>query len=289
MRVRELDSKSDDDLRQLADECFARMDVRGTDEASQHLNEAQFYLAVLRARHDDRIARRDLILEIVVIALILAEVLFGWWEGNQQAAILGDMKTSTAATATALQAQGDILRKVNDNTSATVTAFGKLQTAQDGSLAAQKQNLSTSKDTLKSIGRMNAALDQELNLAFAISVSVTVDSKLQHVGLVNVSKTAIYVWGGKYDTGAPVKFNDERFIAPGSAYEFFQWGAIFDLAKALPKGTTKTVPLDFYLLSADAKPYIAHTLLYEVWEADEMKLYPSVQSVKQETWPVDAK
>jgi hypothetical protein len=287
MRVRELDSKTDDDLRQLADECFARMEERGTVESSQHLNEAQFYLAVLRARHDDRIARRDLILEVVVILLILAEVLFGWWEGNKQAAILGDMKTSTAATATALQAQGSILNKMNDNTSATVTAFGKLQTAQDGSLVAQKQNLSTSKDTLKSIGRMNAALEQELNLNFAVSISVLADNEQKRITIYNLTRTAIYIWGNRYDSGPPVQFVDERFISPGGGYSFFGETLFNAAAIAVPKGQEKNVPFDLYLESAEGKPYIAHGFLTEKWEGENMKIYSTTTSVKPETWPAD--
>jgi hypothetical protein len=136
---------------------------------------------------------------------------------------------------------------------------------------------------------MNVALEQELNLAFAVSVVVTVDDKLQHIGLVNTSKTAIYAWGARYNNGPTEKFTDERFIAPASTYNFFNWSVVFDEAKAISKGSTRTVSLDFLILSADAKQYIAHAQLYEVWEEEDMKLYPSVQSVKQEPWPVDSK
>jgi hypothetical protein len=287
MRVRELDSKSDEDLRQLADECFVRMEERGTVEAPQHLNEAQFYLSVLRTRHDDRIARRDLFLELVVIFLILAEVLFGWWEGNKQAAILGDMQTSTAATATALKAQGVILSKMNDNTSATVTAFGKLQTAQDSSLMTQRQNLTTSKDTLVSVGRMNAALEQEINLNFAIAINVTADNEQKRITIYNLTKTAIYIWGEKYDGEPPVQFADERFISPGGGYQFFGETLFTTAANSVPKGQEKDVPFDLFLESAEGKQYIAHGFLTEKWEGEIMKVYSTTTSVKPEKWPAD--
>lgn len=285
MKVRELDSKTNDELRQLADESFARMEDRGAEEATTHLLTAQFYVSVLNSRRDDRVARRDLILEIVVIGLIALEIVFGLYEGNQQARILGDMKISTAATAKALQGQGLILSKMNDNSLATVAAFQKLQASQEASVLAQKQNLATSRDTLKSIGRMNSALEQQLNLAFAVSVIISADNDTKRLIIQNLSKTAVYIWGAKYDSEPPVQFVDERFIPPGGIYSFFE-DLIFNSATDLvPKGTQRDVPLDLYVESADAKQYVVHGFLTEKWEGDAMKLYSTITAVKIENWP----
>jgi hypothetical protein len=285
VRVQELDDKSDEELCRLADESFARMEERGTAEAPQHLQTAQFYLSLLNRRHDDRVARRDLRLEIIVIVLIALEIIFGLYEGSQQAAILSDMKTSTAATAKALQDQGSILSKMNDNTLETVKAFGKLQTAQDDSLLAQKQSLATSRDTLKSIGRMNTALDQELNLSFTVAVNVTVDDATKRLIIVNLTRTAIYVWGAKFDDEQPGKFPDERFLPPGGGY-FFSIETVFKTAaEQVVAGTQRKVALDLYLLSADGKQYVCHGYILETWEKDQIKLYPTVTTVKQEAWP----
>jgi hypothetical protein len=289
MKVRELDSKTNDELRQLADESFARMEDRGTEEATTHLLTAQFYVSILNARRDDRVARRDLILEFVVIGLITLEIIFGLYEGNQQAGILGDMKTSTAATAKALQDQGVILGKMNDNSLATVAAFQKLQASQDASVLAQKQNLATSKDTLKSIGRMNTALEQQLNLTFSVAISVLADNYAKRLTIGNLSKTAIYIFGAKYDDEPPAQFTDERFLPPGGSYAFFVDSVFKSATELVPKGTQRNVPLDLYLESADGKQYVAHGFLTEKWEGDVMKIYTTTTSVKPENWPAGLK
>jgi hypothetical protein len=285
MKVVELDSKTNDELRQLADESFARMDDRGVEEATTHLLTAQFYISILNARRDDRVAQRDLKLEIIVIVLIALEIIFGFYEGNKQAAILDDMKRSTAATATALHDQGLILSKMNDNSLATVAAFQKLQASQDASVIAQKQNLATSRDTLTSIGRMNVVLDQELNLAFAVSVNVTVDNSKKHLSLANLSKTSVYIWGGKFGDEPPGKFPDERFIPPGGGYDFFL-DPVYKLAViSVPQGSEKQIPLDLYVQSADGHEYVMHGFLLERWEGSEINIFPTMTSVKPEKWP----
>jgi hypothetical protein len=289
MRINELDAKSDEQLRRLADESFASMEERGVVEAPQHLQTAQFYLSLLNRRHDDRVAKRDLRLEITVIVLIALEIIFGLFEGSKQADILSNMQTSTAATAKALQDQGVVLSKMNDNTSATVTAFAKLQKAQDDSLSAQKQNLATSKDTLKSIVRMNTALDQELNLSFTVAINVTFDDPTKRLIISNLTRTAIYVWGAKFDDAPPGKFPDERFLPPDGNY-FFLLDRVFNQAEEqVPKGTQRKFIFELYLLSADGKQYVCHSYLLETWEKDQMKLYPTVISVKPESWPAGIK
>jgi hypothetical protein len=287
MKVKELDAKSDEELRQLADESFASMEDPHTAESLQHLQKAQFYLSLLNRRHDDRVAARDLRLEIIVIALIALEIVFGVVEGSKQADILSNMQASTAATAKALQDQGVILGKMNDNTSATVTAFGKLQTAQDGSLTAQKQSLATSKNTLGSIGRMNAALEQELNLNFAVAITVLADNEQKRITVSNLTKTAIYLWGAKFSGEPAQKFTDERFVSPGAGYAFFADSLFKSAVDSVPKGQQRDVPLDLYLESADGKQYIAHGFLTEKWEGDVMKFYTTTTSVKPEKWPGD--
>src|ERR1700722_5413256 len=103
MRVAEFKKKSDDELLQMADDCFALVEARGVQEEPAHLLKAQFYMNAVDRRHDAKIARRDFVLELIIIALILAEIIFGIVEGNKQASILDNMNRSTGATATATQ------------------------------------------------------------------------------------------------------------------------------------------------------------------------------------------
>jgi hypothetical protein len=151
MKVRELDAKTDEELRRLADESFTSMEDRGTAESLQHLHTAQFYLSLLHRRQDDRVAARDLRLEIIVIVLIALEIIFGFIEGSKQAAILSNMQTSTAATAATLQTQGTIFDTINGNTAKTVEAVKKLQEAQDNSLKTSNASLRANKQIVETL------------------------------------------------------------------------------------------------------------------------------------------
>src|SRR5260370_39300350 len=98
MRVEEFKNKTDDELFRMADDCFIKMEERGAMESPEYLLKAQFYINEINRRHDGTIARRDLVLELIIIGLIVAEIVFGILEGSKQAAILERMNTSTAAT-----------------------------------------------------------------------------------------------------------------------------------------------------------------------------------------------
>jgi len=104
MRVKEIENLSRKELRQRADDAFAKADEKGL----SYLMEAQFYMRELEHRHDSWVSIRDLILEIVVIGLILAEIV----EGNAQAKliaaqtqILQNLQNSTKSTADSLAEQ----------------------------------------------------------------------------------------------------------------------------------------------------------------------------------------
>jgi hypothetical protein len=86
-----------------------------------------------------------------------------------------------------------------------------------------------------------------------------------------------------------MKFPDAKFIAPGALYEFFFEDVFNRIATIVPKGSQQDFPLDLYIQSADAKPYIAHGFLTGKWEKDEMKIYSTTNSPKQEPWPANVK
>jgi hypothetical protein len=124
MRAQELlESLTDDELKARADGCFIRAESRElylqvkTAERQRLLAEADFYLKALIWRHDERTARRDFRLELIVIFLIAVEIalslyfgILGIREAHQQSAVLdrqlsvlSHMDTSSAATAAMLQ------------------------------------------------------------------------------------------------------------------------------------------------------------------------------------------
>lgn len=300
MKVEEFRNLSDDQLREKANECLANVDdLRYAALHAAKLLQAQLYMNEINTRNDEKIAERDekmagrsYKLEIWVIILIGLELLIGLGgiaigcrEGNQQVGVLQEMKKSTAATATLLQGQSSVLNTMNASASATATAMDKLQKAQDASLTAQRNSLVTLRNTLKSIGRMNDALDQELNLAFAVAINVTVDNATKHMTLANLAKTSVYVWGAKFGDEAPGKFPDERFIPPGGGYIFFLDDVYKLAAISVPRSSQKQVPLELYVQSADGREYVMHGFLLEKWEKDELNFYPTMTGVKLENWP----
>jgi hypothetical protein len=313
--IEEVESLSKAQLRLRVNEWFAYLAECGNEQRAGVVAQTEFYMRELERREnvevaardynmaeEDRrtnaiVAARDLSLaershkmEKGVIWLIGAELLlalvglvYGYIESSKQQKVLEQMGTNTHDTARILSEQGDVLGKMNTNTHDTVDAVGKLQKVQNESLDAQK-------NTLRSIGKMNESLQQQLNLAFAVAVAVTADQAAKRIIVTNQTKTAIYVWGIKYDGEPPLKFTDERFVAPGVSY-FFTIEKMFDIPlTTIPKnGSRQQVSLDFYLISADGKPYIAKCFLDEGWESDAMKIYPNTISVKQEAWPADVR
>ena len=301
MRVKDFKDMSDEELLQQADECF--IDIEKSDSWQEmhtaKLLRAQLFMNELDRRDNSRVAARDFKMArqsfwmefwvIVLIGLELIIAVAGLWygidEGNKQAKILDHMDQSTAATADILKTQGKILKTMNKNTADTVTAMQKLQVQQNDSLTAQQNSLATLRNTLSSITKMEKALEQELNLAFDVSVAVTTNNTARHISIVNQGKTAISVWGGKLNVEQPTKFDSPKFVAPGTQVEFFLEDAFAHLALLVPKGSKQTFPLEFYVLSADGKPYVIRGVVSGMWEKDQFNLYSTIASIKQEGWP----
>jgi hypothetical protein len=313
--IEEVEKLNEKQLRARVNEWFAYLLVCGSDQRAGVVAQAEFYMRELARRENAEIAARDytmaeedrrtnagiaerdfnmarrsermetrvVVLIGVEILIALAGLFYGIHEGNKQQKVLERMDKNTSDTARILSNQGEILNKMNANTHDTVGAVGKLQTVQNDSLGAQNK-------TLGSIGKMNASLQQQLDLAFTVSVSVTADQEAERIIVTNLTKTAIYVSAAKFDGEPSLKLTDERFMGPGVSY-FFKFEKIFSNARmTTPKGAPPhQVSLDFYLLSADGKPWVARGFLTEVWEGDALKIYPNTISVKQEAWPADVK
>jgi hypothetical protein len=164
MRVKEFKDKTDEELLQMADDCFALVESQGGVQQSAHLLKAQFYMNEVDRRHDGKIARRDFKMELWVIALILLEVLigiggtiFGIAEGNKQAAILDKMNTSTGATATATQG----VNTYSQDQAAKLKTLADEQTKSLGSLEQMNAKLQSS---LKQTADMVAAAQEQLKI-----------------------------------------------------------------------------------------------------------------------------
>jgi hypothetical protein len=144
MRAEELlETFTDEQLKAKVNGCFIQAENtnvlahRGPEERQYSLTEADFYLKALASRHDARIAQRDFLMEVAVIALIGIEIVlsvYGLWEGHQQGKLiekqtmaLTHMDTSSAATATAMQAARDSLKSLAEAQAASLKILQEQQ------------------------------------------------------------------------------------------------------------------------------------------------------------------
>jgi len=102
MNTEEFENAKEKDLRLKANECFGKLADSGSQEKPALLIEAQFYMDEIERRKQGTIARRDLVLELVVIVLIGLELYFGITGGNQQLSVLQRLEKSSCGTVAAL-------------------------------------------------------------------------------------------------------------------------------------------------------------------------------------------
>jgi hypothetical protein len=113
MRFEEFEKAKLKDLKREAKNRFSEYKdpITGGMDKPALLLEAQFYMTEMDRRHDNWIAWRDFVLEVVVIALIGIEIWVGVGQGkvvDQQTKILRDLLTSSSATTKVLQDQLDV-------------------------------------------------------------------------------------------------------------------------------------------------------------------------------------
>jgi hypothetical protein len=161
MRISDFQKKTEDELLQLAEDCFIAMDTAGVEQEPAYLLQAQLYMDQAAKLSDSRVADRDFKmakrsfkLEVWVIVLIGIEILLsivGLWygirEGNKQIAVLSQLNTSATATAKASEVQADALPKLVEEQKNSLSSLsdmnanlqGSLKKTTDMSVAMQKQ------------------------------------------------------------------------------------------------------------------------------------------------------
>jgi hypothetical protein len=176
MRAEEFDKASVEELQALADKCFDLAQspreeplpmhpdgMSGTayylsDEAKLRLLlEAQFYVAAVVRKRDEKVARRDFWLEVAVIILIGIEIVLsvagigiGIHEANQQSVVLSNIQKSTKDSATAMSAASTSLQFIANE-----------QTASRNALIEMNADLQQS---LKLSGSMTSAIQTEAKI-----------------------------------------------------------------------------------------------------------------------------
>jgi hypothetical protein len=240
------------ELKQKLNELFAAMKTRNNVLRPSLLLEAQFYMQELDRRHDSWISLRDLILELVIIALIGWEV----HEGNRQFDLLGAM---------------------NRNTAATVAAMNNLRQDQQASLATQKT-------TLETITAMNEGIQRQLGVNYEVNPEIIFLEDQKQLRVVNKGRDSLFLWGSKWRTSAVIMEKEGKFIPIGGNY-FVPADSIFREIDALPKGLQVNIPFEVYLAGADGRHYTVHLNVAVNWETGSRKVFTQALRIKREKWP----
>jgi hypothetical protein len=274
MNLEDLSRMSEAELRAKANEKLKKLDVNlpqgySIDEGPV-LSEAQFFIDEIERRKQSWTGLRDLILEIVVILLIGAELIYGVWGGNQQLVILQTLKASA-------DQQLVVLQNLNKSASETAKIMKALGDKQDVALATQQQ-------TLQLTGQMNGALQTQLGLNFLPALTLIYDAPTKSLVFQNFGKTNLSLWGSKLGDEPRSMTPEPRIITPTAGYKF----PVDDLLKVesqkVPKGTTETLRFPVYLKTANGKKYTATFLIIPNWKDDTLMLNVQLVGIGPENW-----
>jgi hypothetical protein len=209
MNLSKFEKLTKEELRRRADECFAKSKQVSGEAHIGTLLEAQFYTTELDRRHDSRIARRDLLLEIIVIVLIGAEIY--------------------------MSIRAETLQRRNFADEQTI--FQNLQR----SSAATADTLESLKATTET---MNGAVQKQVELFYDVEVTVTWNQSDKQVVLQNQGRTNVALWGMHIGAeGKPEFFKTANIIAPAGGLYANNMGAWYtQIAQTIQKGTVMPIP-----------------------------------------------
>ena len=237
MTFEEFATASPELLRAQAKACFDQANASPSwGGAPTLLLTAQFYLqeldrrqanrdrqdTTLERRHDQRIAWRDLFLEIIVILLIGGEIALAIKQGrdedqlmDKQNAILTRLQESSADTARTMQ------RVVDTTTS------------------------------------MSTATELQLGLQYKVDLAIAYDPSTKHIDLQNNGRTAITLTGTQLSRQSLHMLPQPHLIAGnGGRYSIPADTFVAELTDKVPFGTTATIPFSVYVHSQLGTPYV---------------------------------
>jgi hypothetical protein len=213
MRAKEFDEAEVEQLQAEADKYLEEAEApheegkRWVDDAEKLrlLFKAQFYLTAVARKRDDKTSRRDLILEVVVIALISVEIILslifglqGLSEGRRQADLLDKMRTSAAATADAMNSVKASLRQLADDQ------------------AVSRKNLEQMNDEFQK------SLITNRGMASALRAQLTLlreEQKSRALQLSRKPKLALYIGGVPADATLKVAFTAHQITDTSVSYD----------------------------------------------------------------------
>jgi hypothetical protein len=222
MQLTEIEKLKTKQLRQRVDEAFAKSDEKGPG----YLAEAQFYMRELEHRRDLWVSRRDLFLEMVVIALIGWEIHMGYQQQTHQDEAFEKEKT--------------IWEHMDTSTKATADTLSSLAGTSDA---------------------MNKALQKQLALFYDISVSTTYSSTDKRLTITNMGRTNVIIGGIKIANVVAVMIPEGRVVTPQSTYnvELAATLAYDYIVQQAAQDKDGLTPFDVYVRNERREEFVIHS------------------------------
>jgi hypothetical protein len=199
------------------DEAFELADQKGP----AYLMQAQFYMRELEHRRDSWVSTRDLILELLVIALIGWEIQMGYrgerlelQNFEKEQAVFANLQASSAATA--------------------------------GTLIALQE---TSK-------QMNEAVQKELAVSYEVSLNVKYDITSDRILITNEGRTNVALWGSKVGKSGIVMGKTARTLTPSVPYSIPGPEVAAGLSGVLPPGGFRPLPFVMFVKNERGEEFV---------------------------------
>ena len=245
MRLNEIEKLTKKQLKQRVDAAFELAEQKGPG----YLAEAQFYMWELEHRRDSFTSIRDLVLEIVVIALI-------GWEIH-------------------MSYRGERLESQNFEKEQAV--FANLQT----SSAATAGTLTALEDTSK---QMNEAVQKELAFSYEVSLNVKFDVTTDRIIVTNEGRTRVALWGSKVGKSGVVMEKGPRTLTPGVPYLIIGHEVTTGLSGIVPKGGFPPVPFVMFIKNERGEEFVARYEFAQMLMMGPSQIQPVMLSIAPFEW-----
>ncbi len=262
MTFDQFEKASKRDLREKAKECFEKSQDETVNPMirSGYILEAQLYTTELERRQSSRIALRDLLLELVVIALIGWEIYMSYGDDklmNKQNGILSGLQQSTSDTASTIKGLLDMTRTMNETAQTTARTMRALQSDMDAT---------------------NKGVHDQLSLFYDPAIVLVYQSDshrllFQNNGRTNITLNALKIWDG------PEQIQMHRVIVPSAAYYFDIETMYKKLTDSVPKGSTQSIPVIAEIRNETGKIFRVTSNLYVIWEHDTLTIHAQTYSI----------
>jgi hypothetical protein len=254
MQVEELERLSKKALRSRINECFATADEVGKERGPLY-EKAHFYMSELQHRRDSTVAARDLVLEIVVIALIGWEIHMGYRQELQQTRsfdqeqiIWKNMEASSDATAKQSQTTAKILESLSKTMESTKTAVER---------------------------QLAVSYDPQVLVHFILT---------ERLNILNSGHTSITLWGSKLASDPAFFLEVPSVLPPNGGYEFNAETLYKELSERLGNGSPLSFSYGIYIKNELGRKYVVDCTLTAFKENLQVHIATQVNAISRREW-----